>query len=274
MHLLPLDRADGWRISERSLDRERLGALESVFAVGNGYLGVRGAPEEGTPAHDGGVVLNGFHETWPIRYPEDAYGLARTGQTVVPPPDGSIVRLVVDGEPIDPAGAEVVRCVRTLDMRAGVLVRELELRTGAGVRLLVRSRRLASLADRHLMAIDYEVAVLQGEPELVVSSELVTAPPRAGGEDPRRGKGFAEKVLLPVHAHAESTRAVLRLSTRESGLGLACGMAHAVASTGPVSVDGGAARDRARLTVKTRLRPGGSLRVSKFVAYHWAAGTA
>ena len=35
-------------------------ALESVFALGNGYLGVRGAPEEGTPAYDGGMVLNGY----------------------------------------------------------------------------------------------------------------------------------------------------------------------------------------------------------------------
>src|SRR5215217_8202133 len=68
-----------WQIVERRVTREPVAALESVFAVGNGYLGVRGAPDEGTPARDPGVVLNGFHETWPIVYPEDAYGLARTG---------------------------------------------------------------------------------------------------------------------------------------------------------------------------------------------------
>ena len=86
-----------WLIEDSRHD----GALESVFALGNGYLGVRGAPEEGTPAYDGGMVLNGFYETWPIAYPEDAYGLARTGQTIVAPPDGSIVRLFADGEPLD-----------------------------------------------------------------------------------------------------------------------------------------------------------------------------
>ena len=82
-------------------------ANESVFAIGNGYLGVRGAPEEGTPAYDAGTVLNGFYESWPIAYPEDAYGLARTGQTIVAPPDGSIVRLLVDGEPLDVTTARV-----------------------------------------------------------------------------------------------------------------------------------------------------------------------
>ena len=56
-------RPDDWTIVEH---RFATGAPESVFAVGNGYLGVRGAPEEGGPAHDPGVILNGFHETWPI----------------------------------------------------------------------------------------------------------------------------------------------------------------------------------------------------------------
>jgi alpha,alpha-trehalose phosphorylase len=56
---------DSRRIAERGL---ALGpaALESVFAVGNGYLGVRGTPEDGSAAHEPGGVLNGFHVTWPI----------------------------------------------------------------------------------------------------------------------------------------------------------------------------------------------------------------
>jgi alpha,alpha-trehalose phosphorylase len=87
----PAVRGRRLRIVERRFDGERMGAQESVFAVGNGYLGIRGGPEEGAPAHDAGVNLNGFHETWPIVYPEDAYGLARTRQTNVGVTDGSLV---------------------------------------------------------------------------------------------------------------------------------------------------------------------------------------
>ena len=72
-----------WQIVERAFEPEYLPALESVFAVANGYLGLRGTPEEGTPAHEAGAVLNGFHETWPIVYPEDAYGLARTKRSAI-----------------------------------------------------------------------------------------------------------------------------------------------------------------------------------------------
>src|SRR5687768_6706545 len=142
---LAADPTAPWRIADRRFDPHAPGAAESVFAVGNGYLGVRGAPEEGVPAHDPGVILNGFHETWPIVYPEDAYGLARTGQTIVGVTDGSVIRLFVDGEPFDLATARVLRYERALDMRAGVLSREVELETRHGRRVLVRSRRLASL---------------------------------------------------------------------------------------------------------------------------------
>jgi alpha,alpha-trehalose phosphorylase len=213
-----------WRIVERRFDRERMGAQESVFAVGNGYLGVRGAPEEGAPAHDAGVILNGFHETWPILYPENAHGLARTGQTIVNVTDGSLVRLFVDDEPFDLETVRVLRYERVLDMAIGVLVREVEFETARGRRMLVRSRRLASFEHRHLAAIDYEVEALDGPAHIAISSELVTHAPQATADDPRRGKGFAEKVLVPLAARAGGTRAVLHLTTRNSGLELACGI--------------------------------------------------
>jgi alpha,alpha-trehalose phosphorylase len=225
---LAADPAAPWRISERDLEHDGLGAAESVFAVGNGYVGVRGTHEEGAPVHEPGVVLNGFHETWPIQYPEDAYGLARTGQTIVNATDGSVIRLLVDGEPFDLESGRVLRFERALDMAAGGLLREIELETAGGARVLVRSRRLASLTDRHLVAIDYEVTALDAAVAVALSSELVTHGPGAAGDDPRRGKGFADKVLVPHAARAEGTRALLQLSTRRSGLQLACGIEHRV----------------------------------------------
>jgi len=244
-------------------------AQESVFAVGNGYLGVRGAPEEGAPAYDAGTVLNGFYESWPIVYPEDAYGLARTGQTIVAPPDGSIVRLVVDGEPLDITTA---RAARVLDMRAGVLRREVEFATPSGARLLVCSRRLASLVHRNLVAIDYEVTVLDGAARVELSSELRPHEEAMADDDPRRHKGFAERPLDPVAAETLGSRVVLSLATRRSGLTLACGMHNDF--DGAASVETSVEGDAARVVAAAALATGGSLRLRKYVAYHWAAGTA
>jgi alpha,alpha-trehalose phosphorylase len=259
-----------WQIVERRFAPNQLAALESVFAVANGYLGIRGAPDEGGPAHDPGVTLNGLHETWPIVYPEDAYGLARTGQTVVNATDGSIIRLFVDDEPFDLATAKLIRFERVLDMQIGVLGREIEWETPRGRRILLRSRRLASLEDRHLAAIDYEVVALDAPVRIALSSELVTHGPEANSDDPRRGRGFAEKVLVPLAARADGARAVLALATRHSGLHLACGMEHAVETAAPVRVEATAEGDGARVVVLADLAPGEPLRLSKYVAYHWA----
>jgi len=161
-----------WSINESRFDPAAAG--ESVFAVGNGYLGLRGTPEEGTPAHDAGAILNGLHETWPIVYPEDAYGLARTGQTIVNATDGSIIRLFVDDEPFSLATAKVRRFERELDLRTGVLRREVEFETARGHRLVIRSSRLASFEHRHLAAMAYEVEALDEAVSVVISSAIDT----------------------------------------------------------------------------------------------------
>ena len=257
-------RDDGWRLVEAPAAEARPGALESLFAVGNGYLGVRGAAEEGTHAHDPGVVLNGFHETWPIDYPEDAYGLARLGQTTVAPPDGSVIRLEVDGEP-----PRLVDSARELDLRRGVVRREAEWQTAGGARLRVRSERLASLDDRHLAALRYEVVALDAPVRVTLSSELLPARAAEASDDPRRGRDRGAGALDLLAAEAGDGRAVLRLATRSSGLELACGMDHAVGCDAPVTVDAQLRADGGAVTVGAELRPGQVLRLDKLLAYHW-----
>jgi hypothetical protein len=79
------------------------------------------------------------------------------------------------------------------------------------------------------------------------------------------------KVLVPVAARADGARAVLRLATRSSGLGMACGMEHDVQCGSAVTAEATAEGDGARVVVVAELEPGASLRLSKYVAYHWAA---
>ena len=61
---------------------------------------MRANPEEGRDAHSHGTFLNGFHETWEIKHAEEAYGFATTGQTIVNVPDGKLMKLYVDDEPL------------------------------------------------------------------------------------------------------------------------------------------------------------------------------
>ena len=72
---------DQWKMVETQFYHRLVAQAETMFAIGNGYLGMRGNFDEGRPVHQPGTFVNGFHETWPIRYGEEAHGFARTGQT-------------------------------------------------------------------------------------------------------------------------------------------------------------------------------------------------
>ena len=96
-HRFPVD---PWRLVETEYCDDDLGHTETLFALGNGYLGMRANPEEGRNAHSHGTYLNGFHETWTIQHAEDAYGFAKTGQTIVNVPDSKVMKLYVDDEPL------------------------------------------------------------------------------------------------------------------------------------------------------------------------------
>ena len=99
--------------------------METIFALGNGYLGMRGCPEEGGPNAENSTLINGFHEMWPIVYGEKAFGFATTGQTIVNVTDSKIIKLFVDDEPFWLSNATLLAFDRRLNMKAGTLDREI-----------------------------------------------------------------------------------------------------------------------------------------------------
>ena len=68
-HLYP---SDEWSVVETAFDRDWMGNAETIFALSNGFLGIRGTFEEGRPFVEAATFCNGFHETWPIVHAEEA----------------------------------------------------------------------------------------------------------------------------------------------------------------------------------------------------------
>src|SRR5215467_8694571 len=173
--------ADEWHVIEKGFHPEFLAQFETMLALGNGYLGMRGGPEEGGPNVQNGTFINGFHETWPIVYSEDAYGFARTGQTMLNVTDSKIIRLFVDDEPFELPHANLRHYERRLNMKSGTLDREVLWETPSGKLVQIRSRRLISFQQRHVAAISYEVSLLNAEVPIVISSEMQSREPEAQG---------------------------------------------------------------------------------------------
>ena len=204
-HRFPIE---PWRLVETEPNVDDLGLTETLFAIGNGYLGMRANPAEGRDAHTHGTYVNGFHETWQIQHAEDAFAFAKTGQTIVNVPDAKLLKLYVDDEPLLLDSADLDHYERAVDFRSGVSHRELLWRTPGGKRVHIRSERVVSLAHRHLALMHMEVTLLDESAPIVISSQLlnrqdgedeyhVRAAALGEGTDPRRARKFDRRVLEP-----------------------------------------------------------------------------
>ena len=90
-----------WQVRETRLDLNLLAQSESLFALSNGHIGLRGNLDEGEPYGLPGTYLNSFYEIRPLPYAEAGYGYPEAGQTVVDVTNGKIIRLLVEDEPFD-----------------------------------------------------------------------------------------------------------------------------------------------------------------------------
>src|SRR5246127_2644586 len=162
-----------WALTESSLDLELMAQSESVFALSNGHIGLRGNLDEGDPHGLPGTYLNSLYEDRPLPYAEAGYGFPDTGQTIINVTNGKIIRLLVNDEPFDIRYGTLESHVRTLDLRAGTLTRHVEWTSPAGRQVKVTSVRLVSLTQRAVAAICYTVTALDEPARLVLMSSLV-----------------------------------------------------------------------------------------------------
>ena len=258
-----------WAVVEREYMPSLLSQGETIFALSNGYLGMRGCFEEGGPIGQNGTFINGFYESWPIVYPETAYGLATTGQTMVNVTDTKIIKLYVDDEPFWLPHARLLHFERRLDMRAGTLDQEVVWETPAGKHVSIKSRRLVSLAHRHIAAMCFQVTLLNADAPIVISSEMIAngPSPRTNGTDPRQGKVFPGKVLHAERSLVQDHRMVLCHSTAKSRMILACAVDHRLEGGEMRSWETQAADDVGRSVLNLEARQGKPVTLYKYAAY-------
>ena len=279
-HRFPVD---PWRLVERSYSSADLGVTETLFSLGNGYLGMRANPEEGREAHSHGTYLNGFHETWPILHAEEAFGFAKTGQTIVNVPDAKLLKLYVDDEPLLLSAADLDSYERAVDFRNGVLTREMIWRTPAGKRVRVSSQRMVSFAHRHLAVMTFEITLLDAAAPVVVSSQLlnrqdgedeyhVKSAALGEGMDPRRSRKFGRRVLEPRLQREDGNEIVLGYRCANSKMTLACGTRHLIDTSCQVEVETDVGADLAKTVFTVSATPGDPIKITKLVSYHSSIG--
>ncbi|MCC6179182.1 MAG: glycoside hydrolase family 65 protein [Chloroflexi bacterium] len=260
-----------WAIVEPSLRLDLLGQTESIFALSNGHIGLRGNLDEGEPHVVPGTYLNGFYETIPLPYAERGYAYPEQGQSLINITDGKLFRLLVDDEPFDVRYGTLQRHERRLDLRDGVLRRDAEWTSPAGQTVRVRSTRLVSFVQRAIAAVCYEVEAVGASARIVVQSTLVANEPvPEQTDDPRAAAALRTPLIGEYHAH-QDLEIVLGHRTRTSSLRMAAGLEHVVDGPDGTVTDSESQPDLARVNISTELAPGQTLKVVKLLSYGWSS---
>jgi alpha,alpha-trehalose phosphorylase len=260
-----------WSVTETALDLNVLAQAESVFALSNGHIGLRANLDEGEPNALPGTYLNAFYEVRPLPYAEAGYGYPEEGQTIVNVTNGKLIRLLVDDEPFDVRYGTLLSHTRSLDLRAGVLRREVHWRSPAGREVRVRSVRLVSFVQRSIAAFRYTVEPLDGETRIVLQSELVANEPvPVQSEDPRAAAALAAPLVAEEHL-ADDLRVTLMHRTRASGLRMAAGMHNDVDGPAGTEMHVTSSDDLGRMTISAEVGGGETLTLTKLVAYGWSS---
>jgi len=146
-----------WQIEQEGFDPAREHAVESLFTIGNGYLGVRGALDTPLPGSQGDLFIAGIYDR---KHPARPYselefqGVGRGDypySELVSAPFPFRLQLQVDGKPLDLSGSLWREHRRVLDLRKGVLHAHGVYETDVDCHARVHSYRCASRHDLHLL---------------------------------------------------------------------------------------------------------------------------
>jgi len=260
-----------WQVRELRLDEELLAQSESVFALSNGHIGVRGTLDEGDPSGLPGTYLNSFYEVRPLPYAEAGYGYPESGQASVNVTDGKLIRLLVDDEPFDMRYGTLVRHERVLDLRSATLRRYVEWLSPAGTRVRVQSERLVSFTQRAVLAIRYRVEAVDAPIRVVLQSELVANEEMPSQPGDPRVAAVLQQPLEAVEHSGRGNRSLLVHRTRLSKLRMAAAADHLLDSDADLDSHTDVQPDWSRTTVGAELAAGQTLTLTKFVAYGWSS---
>lgn len=260
-----------WAVTERELRLDLLAETESIFALSNGHIGLRGTLDEGEPHAIPGSYLNGYFETMPMPHAEAGYGYSEEKQSLLNVTNGKLIRLLVDDEPFDVRRGTLTSHERVLDLRAGTLRRDLCWTSPTGQVVRVRSTRLVSFVQRAIAAVCFEVEAVDCSSRVVVQSTLLANEPLPEhGDDPRTAAALRAPLVSEYHTHHD-LEISLGHHAAESGLRMATALDHVVHGPEGTLTESESEGDLARVTISTELQPGERLRVVKLLGYGWSS---
>lgn len=216
----------GWKLTKTELNTEDLLVNESLFTIGNGYIGVRGNFEEGYGEENTsirGTYVNAFHDETDIEYGEKLHAFPETQQKLVNVIDAQTIELLVDGERVSLFEGDILSYKQTLHFDEGFSERFVHWKSPKGKEIYLHIKRMTSFVTKELFVMEYKIEAVNndiGEAKIISTvngnvSNFVDA------NDPRVASGHAKRLNV-LHVEHTSRKSIVVDETYESKLQVAC----------------------------------------------------
>lgn len=269
----PIYPFEDWVIRETQFSIDTNYRNETIFALANGYIGMRGTFEErySGPKNTSfnGTYINGFYEIHDIVYPEGGYGFAKIGQTMLNVADSKIIKLYVDGEEFDLLQGKILFYERVLDMKKGFVERKVKWESPTGKVLEVRIKRIVSLARQHLAAISFTVEPVNFTGKIrFVSAIDGNVSNINDSEDVRVGSNLKGKVLKTIDKSVEGLKGWIVQKTQKSNFSYACAIDNVLVADSKYEVSNSLEEDGVKVIIDVEAEKGNSYTLNKFISYY------
>ncbi|MFP4364191.1 MAG: glycoside hydrolase family 65 protein, partial [Spirochaetia bacterium] len=135
-----------WIIEETNYRPEYSGKFETIFSLGNGYMGSRSATEEAYACQRKGTFIAGLFNAFPEEVTE-----------LVNIPDWTNAEIYIRGERMNLLSGKVLHYSRRLNMKAGTVTRSFTWVSASGKETQFEFERFLSLADLHLAVLNIKI---------------------------------------------------------------------------------------------------------------------
>jgi len=258
---------DNWSLTYRDYHPGKEKTREALLAVGNGYFGTRGAMEEteAGPSNYPGTYMAGVYNRL----------ISKVGDRDIENEDFvNVINWlpvnfkIEDDDWLDINKVEILDIKRVLHFDSGVLYRKLVVRDVKGRETRIESRRMASMEDPHLAALEYSVTPLNYSGKITVRSGLHGDHINAGVE---RYNTLNQKHIVPVLLGSEENEQFLVVRTTQSHTVIAAAARINVFEGDDriyVHINKNHTAGRSRIEFSHKVTQGSTLKINKMVALY------
>lgn len=215
-----------WSLTKNQLPGAELGVEESLFTLGNGYLGVRGFFEEWKSEHPDsirGAYINGVYDRVPMAFGERAVGFPEEADKQPRLPDAQCLEIYLDEELLDLDSVEILSFERHLDFKNGCLYKKYSVVTSSGKTAHLTAKKMIAFEEKHLCLSHWQVQY-PGRVKMVLGIEG-DVKNYENPEDPRVAQGHSRLLSLVEKAvDLESEIPLLYLKTKTQNSHIDVGM--------------------------------------------------